>query len=403
MSTTSFNDLPEETAAGILLRLSVKDLIRSTSVNKTWYSLINNPSFISAQISRCISHCNDNAVLIIPPLTSIQNYCSLISADTSTLIEKFHIPFETKTRTLKLVAEIDGLLLLTDLQLPYASRELYLWNPYVKTHRVLLSSCFKKFLDIRSKSSFVVGMGFDKLTNDYKVARIVYVEDAKFMLLGEVAPKVEIFSLRKNTWRRIKDAVVPILAFDSGTYVDGSFYWLEMSCPESVEIRKSKGKKFRILSFDFVNEAFGEVKVPVDALDSSGEVGGPYKLMKFEGSLAFCVLVGDGNPYCIWLMRHENGVFSWRLRFKAVLKVLGWPLNITNNETLIVEKYSLTGVGVTNLFSCNLKSRDHKDLGFGIRGLRAFENVYPSSTVGTCLPESLIMYEGGKLLLKHAN
>lgn len=170
-----------------------------------------------------------------------------------------------------------------------------------------------------------------------------------------------------------------------------------------MEARVSKSKELRLLSFDFFNEAFGEVKVPVDVLDSSGIVEGPYKLMKFEGSLALCVLVGEGHPYCIWLMRHENGVFSWTLRFKAVLKVLGWPVNITKNETLIIEKYSLTGVGATNLVSCNLKSMDYKDLGFGMRGVGAFEHVLPTSTVDTSFPESLIMYEGGKLLLKHAN
>ena len=88
-------------------------------------------------------------LLIIPPSTSLQKDCSLFSAETSsTLIEKFDIPFETKTRTLKLIAQVHGMLLVTDLHTDYASRELYLWNPYVKRHRVLVSSCYKKHLDL---------------------------------------------------------------------------------------------------------------------------------------------------------------------------------------------------------------------------------------------------------------
>lgn len=64
------------------------------------------------------------------------------------------------------------MLLLTDLHIDYAARELYLWNPYVKKHRVLVSSCFTKLLDDRKKSYYIVGKGFDKNTNDYKVFRM---------------------------------------------------------------------------------------------------------------------------------------------------------------------------------------------------------------------------------------
>ncbi|KAF1002611.1 hypothetical protein AG4045_010847, partial [Apium graveolens] len=131
MGTTSFNDFPKETTAEILLRLPVKDLIRSTSVSKTWYSLITDPSFISDQIRKAVSCCNHNSLLIIPTNTSHQNYCSLISTDTSSLFEKFDIPFQTNTRTLKLVTE---------------------------THRVLVSSCFKKPLDALFTTYCVAGM-----------------------------------------------------------------------------------------------------------------------------------------------------------------------------------------------------------------------------------------------------
>ena len=55
VSTTTFHDLPEETTAEIFSRLSVKDLIKSSSVNKAWYSLINNPSFISSQIRKLLT------------------------------------------------------------------------------------------------------------------------------------------------------------------------------------------------------------------------------------------------------------------------------------------------------------------------------------------------------------
>lgn len=119
------------------------------------------------------------------------------------------------------------MLLLTDLHVDYSSRELFLWNPYVNRHRLLVSTCFKKLLDNRDGTYYFVGMGFDKLMNDYKIVRIVYVKDDKRKLLGEVAPKVEIFSLRKNTWRKIKNPGVPMIVHEDGTYVNGCYYWLE--------------------------------------------------------------------------------------------------------------------------------------------------------------------------------
>ncbi|KAL8156798.1 hypothetical protein AgCh_001778 [Apium graveolens] len=407
MSTTSFNDLPQETAACILLRLSVKDLIRSTS-NKTWYSLITNPSFISDQIRNAISSCHDNALLIIPSLTSHQNYCSLISAHTSSVLAKFDIPFDTKTRSLKLVTQIHGMLLLTDMDVRQGSRQLYLWNPYVKRHRVLFSSCFKKYLDDADRTHCVTGMGFDKGTSDYKVVRIVYVGDKGQNLCGEVAPKVEVYSFRKNTWRRLKNHGVRRLVDGYGAYVDGSFYWVERMEPKSI-FTTLKSKNLRILSFDFESEVFEEVRLPVGVPDCLGTIT-PFQLMEFEGLLAFCVLdTFDSSdedltyPYCMWLMRQENGVRSWTLRFRTVLKEGGTPVNITKNGTLVIEIFRMGSPDITNLVSYNLKSMIRKYHGYGKPGgQEVINSALSHSTVDTSFPESLIMFEGGKSLVKSA-
>ncbi|KAL8156807.1 hypothetical protein AgCh_001787 [Apium graveolens] len=405
MSTTSFNDLPRETTSEIFARLPVKDLIKSTSVNKAWYSLINNPSFISSQIRRCISNCHDNSLLIIPPITSIQNYCSLISTDTSSLIEKFDIPFETRSRSLKMITEVHGMLLLTDLHTEYASKQLYLWNPYVRRHRLLASSCFRKLLDDRNRTFRVVGMGFDKPTNDYKIVRIVYVRDDKDKLFADLAPKVEIFSLRKNTWRKLKDPGVPRLVYDHGVYFNGSYYWLELNQLGTERANGCYGTEMRIMSFDFHTELFGLLKVPDDVPCNLGRC--PHKLMQVEDSLALCVIDAPhrdkGNtrfPFSIWLMRQENGVVSWTLRFRPLLKYFGSPLGITKNGTLIIESFRTNEHDETCIISCNIKSMIYKVHEFGIARNPISQSFFDVSTVDALFPESLIMYEGGKSLLK---
>ncbi|XP_074332791.1 F-box/kelch-repeat protein At3g23880-like [Apium graveolens] len=404
---TSFKDLPAETTTEIFARLPVKDLIKSTSVNKTWYSLINNPSFISSQITRSLSNCHDNALLIIPPITSHQNYCSLISADTSSLIEKFDIPFETRSRSLKLITEVHGMLLLTDLHMHYASRDLYLWNPYVKRHRVLVSSCFRKVLDNREKTYYVVGMGYDKTTDDYKVVRVVYVQDGFGRQFGDVEPKVEVYSFRKNTWRKLKDVGVPRLAIEDGAYVNGIYYWLELKQPCTPEARTCYGNKLMMLCFDFDKEVFGDFKVPNDVFDSLGRLT-PFRLMDFQGSLALCVLeVQRCNkeksryPYGIWLLRKENNSVSWSLCNKVVLKKGGPPLNVTKNGTLVIESFGPERFDVSSIVSCNLKTMILVDHGFGKHGgPEVSQFVMAPATVDTSFPESLIMYEGGKYLSK---
>ncbi|XP_063938148.1 F-box protein At4g22390-like [Daucus carota subsp. sativus] len=409
VSTTTFHDLPEETTAEIFSRLSIKDLIKSSSVNKAWYSLINNPSFISSQIRKAVNFCDDNAVLIIPPFISHQNYCSLISADTSRVIEKFDIPFVTKSGSLKLIAQVDGMLLLTDLHIDYASRELYLWNSFVRRHRVLVSSCFKRLLDDRDKSYYVVGMGYDKGTDDYKVIRIVYVQDGKGKQFGEVAPKVEVYSLRKNTWKKMGDSRVPRLVNEMGAYIDGRYYWVEMKQPGTEEFNKLKGNELKIMSYDFETQLFGEFNVPNRVPRLFGVIA-PFKLMGFEGSLALCSLDPDcynlvppKYPFPIWLRRQRKGVGSWVLLATAVLKQYGHPLNITKTGTLIVESFQSQRPDETHIVSINFKSRISKDHGYGKHGgPDVSREVLAPSTVDTSFPQSLIMYEGGKSLLKYA-
>ncbi|XP_074336429.1 F-box/kelch-repeat protein At3g23880-like [Apium graveolens] len=298
-STTSFDDLPPETASNILLRLPVKALIRSTSVNKKWYSLISNPLFISSQIKHAVSQCDNNVVLIVPPILSQDKHCSLVSVETSKVFEKYKIPFTTKSNTLKLVGSVDGLMLLTDIAMLNSYRDLYLWNPCVRTHRTLVSTCFKNVIGDFVRCFCLVGFGFNKASNDYRVVRIFFARD-------RVSPsKVEVYSLRKQTWRRIKDPIVPRYGSADGVYVNGSFYWFETTFPTTLgDVRYNNSEDLWILSFDFETEVFGEFKVPRKVALCLG-TNAKFRLMEFEGSLAVCMslsyMVDEAGKWCYLL------------------------------------------------------------------------------------------------------
>lgn len=124
------------------------------------------------------------------------------------------------------------------------------------------------------------------------MVRIVYAVDKNINFFGEVAPRVEVYSLRKHTWKKIKDAVVPRLASNEGTYVNGSFYWKDIEYQE--------GNDLWIMSFDFENEVFGELKVPRNVSNCMG-ASAKFLLMGFEGSLALCVSKSTSNQRCYQL------------------------------------------------------------------------------------------------------
>lgn len=248
----------------------------------------------------------------------------------------------------------------------------------------------------------MVGLGFNKVSNDYRVVRIVYFQDKMDL------PKVEVYSLRERTWKEIKDPVVPrrSLRDCEGVYVNGRIYWMEVERSFSVESSPYVSKDLRMLSFDFDTEVFGEVKVPEEVSNCLG-VGAGFKLMEFDGSLALCVSniqVRNGLfiiPYRIWLMRLDNGVISWILRFTNELKEPGLVMNITKTGTILVQRLpSLPVHAITRIFSCNLNTMHYKDLGLGGRWGEEDFPTMPHCIVDTSFIESLVMYEGGKSLLK---
>ncbi|KAK3034054.1 hypothetical protein RJ639_034279 [Escallonia herrerae] len=213
--TASWKDLPSCLVTDILSRLPVKTLVQSTCVNKSWYTLITDPSFISTHIARSVSdaHKNSDHSLLISPISlSPQNPCSIISDKTCAEASKIEIPFRTRSQTLR-------------------DR-------------------------IRMGTAPVLGFGFHEPSNDYRVVRVVYCWDEDYNYLGRVAPKVEVYSLRKDSWRVVKNAT-----------------------------EKQRGPYESIISFDLSNEVFNEVKLPKHFRDEVGQEA-IFTVLEYKGYLS---------------------------------------------------------------------------------------------------------------------
>ncbi|KAL8107966.1 hypothetical protein AgCh_024394 [Apium graveolens] len=163
--------------------------------------------------------------------------------------------------------------------------------------------------------------------NDYRVVRVVYVSDSKGDQFGDMAPKVE----------------------EDGRCYRSGHVWM--------------------LSFDFDNEVFRELKVP-RIVSKCLEATAVFELMEFE----------------------------------ATLKKGGWPHDITNRGTILIQKLALLGlVHIRGILSCNLKTMHYKNLGICMQGATDEPLLRPKSCIiETSFRESLGMYEEGKSLVKFA-
>lgn len=367
VSKTSFDDLPPETAVEIFTRLPVKALIRSTSVNKSWYSLITNPKFITAHINHTLSCVDGNVALVISCLYNMPpgNWASLISIETGHVLEKYEIPFRTRTDTLQFVGSVNGLLCLTDINVPYVGRDLHFWNPSVRKYKSFVTACDHK---LKEGAFNLVGLGVVKPGDDIRVVRIMYHDQNPDNLVGKFAPKVKVFSLKEKEWRVIENPRIPRVAGrEIGTNVDGMVYWLD--CLHTAD-------EVCLMSFDFENEVFGLLKLTDDVRYCLGE-SVYFNLMKFKDSLAVCVFqINESNgiysqPCHIWLMSHEDGVISWTSHSKTVYEQVRWPLSITKSGRLVTS---------TDEASDTL--------------------VITPPCVDTSFIESMVMHEGGAELLE---
>ncbi|KAK3031222.1 hypothetical protein RJ639_036877 [Escallonia herrerae] len=361
--TASWKDLPSCLVTDILSRLPVKTLVQSTCVNKSWYALITDPSFISTHIARSISdaHKNSNHYLLISPISlSPQNPCSIISEKTCAEASKIEIPFRTRSQTVLIAGSCNGLLCLTDECPFHFGTDVYLWNPTLKKHKLLGPSCFPNQLHdrIRMGTAPVLGFGFHEPSNDYRVVRVVYCWDEDYNYLGRVAPKVEVYSLRKDSWRVVKNAVVPKVGNHRlWVCVKGSIYWMKTE--------KKRGPYESIVSFDLSNEVFNEVKLPKHFRDEVGQEA-IFTVLEYKGLLSVCVfdISKDygGQHLSLWVMKGGVPAVSWTRQYKIILKEgVGWPVKFSCSGKAVMETVDRVPKP-TSLISCDLDTRKFMNL-----------------------------------------
>uniref|UniRef100_A0A2N9IPB9 F-box domain-containing protein n=1 Tax=Fagus sylvatica TaxID=28930 RepID=A0A2N9IPB9_FAGSY len=219
----SCDSLPVEIVTQILLRLPIKSIIISTSVCKTWKSIIQNPTFISTHLHHSINNNNNHNLLLFR-----------LCEDEADITEIYALHNDDD-------------------------------NDFTEHTRKFLKLPYPNVTFTHGEFDASIGFGFDPKTNDYKVVRVLCLEIDPNILKDR--PAVEVFTLSSGEWRMVTAALPPICVvnrFETQVFVNGAIHWLAFK-------RSGGGIKLDhfVLVFNLGDEVFHEILLP--KLPSPGE------------------------------------------------------------------------------------------------------------------------------------
>uniref|UniRef100_A0A2N9HG47 F-box domain-containing protein n=1 Tax=Fagus sylvatica TaxID=28930 RepID=A0A2N9HG47_FAGSY len=388
--------LPPEILIQSLSLLPIKTLITCTSVSKTWKSIIQNPTFISNHLHLS----NNNNHLLLFRLCSKQ----LSEATRKLKIDEhenelyklywdnnedfnehtnFDFPFHVLTYSgvFNVIGTYNGLVCFANDVFSHFC-DFILWNP-----------CVRKFVKLPPPTACTnthglchesTGFGFDAKTNDYKVVRVVTLENAG--RIGESPPEVEVYSLAIGEWRMVT-ALAPIgdvRARVRQAFINGALHWIA-----SKKVTNNKFINF-VMVFHLGDEVFREMELP--KLSDEDGYREQLAISAYGNSLALfhgTVRALDIWVINIWVMKEYADAASWTKIFTAAFPGFAYdvprPIAFRRSGEVILEKLK------EQLVSCDLESQEIKDLGIAGYGY-TFAGSYVESLVLLDKPNRAVTY-----------
>ncbi|XP_039061042.1 F-box protein CPR1-like [Hibiscus syriacus] len=193
-------------------RLTTKTLLRFKRVSKSSSSLVHDPYFAKLHLHNSFKT-NANVKLILDSRTEDDVYKTyLVDFDSLGNLEELSRPYSIANFGVssRIFGSCNGLLAV------YHDEEgIALWNPSTRTCYHLPKLTIGGVFDMDYE--IIVGFGYDATGNDYKVVQ-----------MSTSGKPVMIYSLKANSWRRIKDCPYQISyhVTQDGAFANGSLHWV---------------------------------------------------------------------------------------------------------------------------------------------------------------------------------
>nr|QDB64795.1 S locus F-box protein 1 [Prunus dulcis] len=260
----------------ILPRLPSKSLMRFKCVRKSWYTLINNPTFVEnhlsnsmqSKLSTCVlfsrfvqSDANSDEKELAFSFIYLRNDYDDAEHNVNFVVEDIKFPLSSgrfigleDVESPSILGHCNGIVCLSP-----CSDNLVLCNPSIKEIKLLPKSGLPDWWGC------ALGFGYDPKSKNYKVSRIASYQAEIDGLIPP--PRVEIYTLSTDSWREIKNNC---LETDTTCffpdyfqmYFQGICYWVGYDQPkQSVEYEDEEQKPMVIL-FDTGDEIFHNILLP---------------------------------------------------------------------------------------------------------------------------------------------
>ncbi|BFG36888.1 hypothetical protein CerSpe_231620 [Prunus speciosa] len=263
----------------ILPRLPSKSLMRFKCVRKSWYTVINNPTFVENHLSNSMHNKLSTCVLFSRFVQSDTNpsekelafsflYLRNDYDDTENnvnfVVEDINFPLSSGQyialeviESPYIIGHCHGIICLND-----SSGNLFLCNPAIKEIKLLPKSGLPDWWGC------AVGIGYDPKSKDYKVSRIAsYRAEVYGDGLILFPPRVEIYTFSTDSWREIKNnslvTEAAVLFPDYfQMYFQGICYWVGYEQPKQYGFYDDEEQKPMVILFDTGDEIFHYILFP---------------------------------------------------------------------------------------------------------------------------------------------
>nr|XP_043607040.1 F-box protein At1g30790-like [Erigeron canadensis] len=313
------NEFPDDNLSEILSRLTVKSLLRFSSVSKPWLSLINNPAFVKLHFTHSAANCH-TAIFIaaFDPWTQKRHFISVPHhGGPVTHLITLNDASSNNKREFTEAEHLNGLVLFTSGNGFIENNFAFVVNPSTRKVYKLPGPASVPFYNY-GEVHICYFFGFDESKNEHKILNIRMLGIRSLRPFKPTTVEIMIFSMSTHLWRKI-DVDLP---FD----VSGEHWYLGTKhsiCVHSV-IHVMLQSQNEILAFDLRKEKFEIVNLPLDAVPRETlkryyrkgvnmvKSNQPF-LMKINGLLGVVChnQVRETNELHIWILQdYENRVWG---------------------------------------------------------------------------------------------